>query len=224
MNFHFNDRAIKVAENVLLILFSLFSFNLIFIHIMVSLVTEWAAGWMEKQWFMGNVCAVHKLGSLVYHWSLPHNPPPVSELCPLTAALLVAICCRDNHRGSSWPYDKLTLALTGEAFLLMHTGTLTCRSTLFDRKAQIQTRSDMNTHTQTVLVHFALPCHCTAQVGVSLHCHVHRLSCFMIGSSLLELCVHWLKAVVVCLCGNITLSSLILYHAPCLREVIINFT
>lgn len=57
--------------------------------------------------------------------------------------------CRDNHRDSSWLYDKLTLALTGEAFLLMHTGTLTCRSTLFDREAQIQTHSDTNTHTHS---------------------------------------------------------------------------
>lgn len=125
------------------------------------------------------------------HWcaaALDLSPPP--ELCPRTAAVLVAICCRDDHRGSSWPYDKLTLALTGEAFLLMHTGTLTCRSTLFDREAQIQTRSD-NARTQTVLVHLALPCHCTAQVGVSQHSRVHRLSCLVIGSRLPQRCAHW---------------------------------
>lgn len=102
---------------------------------------------------MGNSCAVHCVFSntgitLVHHSVLLHSPPPA--LPPLPASLLVAICCRDNHRRRSWPYDELTLALTGEAFLLIHTDMLTYRSTLFDRDAQIQTRSDMYTRTHDI--------------------------------------------------------------------------
>lgn len=92
-----------------------------FINILVSLtlLNGRLSGWkavvhVKSLWCP--LCFYHTGITVVYHWVLPHNLPPAPPVhFPLPASLLVAICCRDNHRGRSWPYDELTLALTVEA-------------------------------------------------------------------------------------------------------------
>lgn len=145
-------------------------FNIIFIHYIHSYfgvpdTYEWLVDWLERQWFMGSDCAVHCVFPILgscwcttesYHTVLILHPPPLSSYISPCGNLLPW-----QPRGHSWPYDELTLALTGEAFLLIHTGTLTCRNTLFDRDAQIQTCSDMYTymweHKRTHSIHPLCP-------------------------------------------------------------------
>lgn len=129
---------------------------------------------------MGNSCAVHcvflLLGSLrcttesylpvlllLLHFPLFLHPSSWQSAAVTTTG------------EASWPYDEPTLALTGEAFLLIHTGTVTCRSTLFDREAQIQTHSDMYTHVGTH-THTHTNGICPLCSAMSLHSPGGRLS------------------------------------------------
>lgn len=160
----FKNRTIKIVENVLLITV------LLCVHIHSYLgVPSWMVGLVvqrEGTFFWCPLCFPHTWITKLYHRVQPHNPSPAFSPLLAISSLLMAICCRDNNRGRSWPYDELTLALTREAFLLIHTGTVTCKSTLFDREAQIQIHSDMYTHTSGNThkrYSSTLPCHVTAQ-------------------------------------------------------------
>lgn len=153
---------------------------------------EWVA---EKQWF---------LGSVVFR-----PLPPLPELSLLPPPLLMATTGDAADHMTSWP------------LLWRQRHSCWCSQTRSHVGAHSLTRKHRSrhvltsTHTQTPLVHFALPCHHTAQVGIARCCHVRRLSCSTIGSSLVELCAHWFKALVVCLYGNL-LPSVILCRASSL--------
>lgn len=127
-------------------------------------------------------CSVHRvvctLGTLRAYQRLKSSPP-APPLFLSDASLLVPICCCDDHKEHSLPYDELTTVLTGEAPLLLHLDALRIHHQTLWQEARIQTRCDMYTRRPEKWRSPALPRTVAAQTRRNSQFHAHRRSCVM---------------------------------------------
>lgn len=149
----------------------------------------------------------------VHHWVLPPSPPPPPALSPLPASLLMAICCRDNHRGGQltiWRadpcFDRRSISADTHRHGHMQEHTLWQGSTDPDALWHVHTHVGTHTHKRYLST---LLCHVTAQPRwASLSCAMSTgYNAPRLVHLFLQLCAHWLQISVVCLCGNVQVSS-----------------